>query len=66
MGDTSFLTKGLFIAQLKGLLDRLGIRHDFDLLGHSWGGILDARFAAGHPPGLKNFILSDLPASTAL
>ncbi len=66
MGDTSFWTEKLFIAQLEGLLDHLGNRDDFDLLGHSWGGMLGARFATTHPPGLKSLILSDSPASMEL
>lgn len=66
MGDTAFWTEKLFIAQLEGLLDHLGIQDDFDLLGHSWGGMLGARFATTHPPGLKNLIISDSPASMKL
>lgn len=66
MGDTAFWTEGLFIAQLENLLAHLGIQDDFDLLGHSWGGMLGARFATTHPPGLKNLIISDSPASMKL
>ncbi len=66
MGNTSFWTEKLFIAQLEGLLNHLGIRHNFDLLGHSWGGMLGARYATSHPPGLKNLVLSSAPASMEL
>ncbi|KAL1949577.1 hypothetical protein VTO73DRAFT_8458 [Trametes versicolor] len=66
MGDTAFWTEKLFIAQLEGLLDHLVIQDDFDLLGHSWGGMLGARFATTHPPGLKNLIISDSSASMKL
>lgn len=66
MGDTSFWTEALFISQLEHLLSHLGIKNDFDLLGHSWGGMLGARFATSQPPGLKNLILSDSPADMKL
>lgn len=38
-------------------LDRLHI------LGHSWGGMLAARYASGSPPGLKSLILQGTPLS---
>ena len=66
MGDTSFWTEELFIKQLTHLLKHLGIQDDFDLLGHSWGGMLAARFATQQPRGLKHLILSDSPASMDL
>ncbi|RDX57162.1 proline-specific peptidase [Lentinus brumalis] len=66
MGDTSFWTEALFIKQLTHLLEHLGIQDDFDLLGHSWGGMLSARFATQQPKGLKNLIISDSPASMKL
>ena len=66
MGDTSFWTEALFIKQLTHLLEHLGIQNDFDLLGHSWGGMLSARFATQQPKGLKNLIISDSPASMKL
>ncbi|KAI0667417.1 proline-specific peptidase, partial [Trametes maxima] len=66
MGDGSFWTEDLFLAQLNGLLEHLGIQDDFDLLGHSWGGMLIARYATSHPPGLKHLVLADTPASMHL
>ncbi|KAH9854499.1 proline-specific peptidase [Lenzites betulinus] len=66
MGDTAFWTEALFISQLEGLLEHLGISDNFDLLGHSWGGMLGARFATTRPPGLKHLIISDSPASMVL
>lgn len=47
-GDTSLWTVDLFVAELRNLLDALEIS-TFDLLGHSWGGQLAARFAAQQP-----------------
>lgn len=49
MGDTAFWTEALFIAQLENLLGHLSIQDDFDLLGHSRGRMLGARFATTHP-----------------
>ena len=66
MGDTSFWTEALFIKQLTHLLEHLGIQNDFDLLGHSWGGILGARFAATRPAGLHRLVLVSAPASIPL
>jgi pimeloyl-ACP methyl ester carboxylesterase len=53
-GDKAFWTVDLFVAELRNLIDVLMPLHDdgeigvtaFDLLGHSWGGQVAARFAA--------------------
>lgn len=66
MGDEAFWTEELFITQLKALLSHLDIEDDFDLLGHSWGGMVSARFATSHPPGLKHLVLASSPASMQL
>ena len=65
-GDTSFWTDDLFIQQLEHLLKHLGIQDNFDLLGHSWGGMLGARFATRCPSGLKHLVIADSPASMHL
>lgn len=53
--------------ELENLLKHLGIEGDFDLLGHSWGGMLGSSFAAMRgPKGLKHLVLSDSPASMDL
>jgi L-proline amide hydrolase len=44
-GDASFWTLDLFVAELRNLLQGLGIE-TVDLLGHSWGGCVAVRFAA--------------------
>lgn len=66
-GDGKFWTEDLFCDELENLLHHLGIQHNFDLLGHSWGGMLGARFAT-RPLllGLKHLIISDSPASMEL
>ncbi|KAL7279767.1 hypothetical protein ACG7TL_006174 [Trametes sanguinea] len=66
MGDTAFWTDELFITQLNSLLENLGIQDNFDLFGHSWGGMLGARFATTHPSGLKRLIIANSPASMKL
>lgn len=62
MGDTSFWTEQLFLDELDNLLTHLGIDGDYDLLGHSWGGMLAARHATKQPKGLNKLILADSPA----
>ena len=65
-GDQGFWTVDLFIAELENLLQHLGIAGQFDLLGHSWGGMMGMDFAARQPAGLRRLILSNAPASVAL
>ncbi|KAK3367338.1 Alpha/Beta hydrolase protein [Lasiosphaeria ovina] len=60
--DTSFWTPELFMAELDNLLQCLGIQEPFDLLGHSWGGMLAAQFALTQPSGLRKLILCDTPS----
>jgi proline-specific peptidase len=49
-GDINFWTIDLFVAELQNLVTALEISgSSFDLLGHSWGGQLAARFAAQQP-----------------
>ncbi|KAF9232921.1 proline-specific peptidase [Melanogaster broomeanus] len=49
-----FWTVALFMDELDNLLAKLGIAGDFDLLGHSWGGMLAADYASTrHPRGLR-------------
>jgi proline-specific peptidase len=64
--EPSFWNVELFIEELLNLLNYFGIQDDFDLLGHSWGGILASEFAVQRQPaGLKHLILlSSLPASS--
>lgn len=64
-----FWTPELFMDELKNLLDHLGIASDYDVLGHSWGGMLGAQFAAQRPEvakGMKRLIIADSPASMPL
>ncbi|KAI9066268.1 proline-specific peptidase [Trametes sanguinea] len=65
-GDATFWTDNLFIAELENLLEHLGIQDDYDLYGHSWGGMLGGRFAIRQPPGLKRLIIANAPVSIDL
>ena len=63
-GDTSFWTVTLFRDELANLIDTLGLRdRGFDLLGHSWGGMLTAYYASERPRGLRRAVVSNSPAS---
>ena len=60
-GDETLWTPALFVAELDNLVRHLGIRDDFNLLGHSWGSKLAAKYAVseeGKGSGLHKIILS--------
>jgi proline-specific peptidase len=64
---STFWTVDLFIDELYNLLNHFSIQDNFDLGGHSWGGILALEFEVRkQPKGLKHLILSDSLASSAL
>ncbi|KAF9267098.1 proline-specific peptidase [Marasmius fiardii PR-910] len=65
-GDVSFWTVDLFLRELDNVLSHLGIKDDYDLLGHSWGGMLAACHAVRQPSGLKRLIIASSPASMEL
>ncbi|EIW77055.1 prolyl aminopeptidase [Coniophora puteana RWD-64-598 SS2] len=65
-GDTDFWTVQLFIDELHNLLRHLGIQGGYNILGHSWGGMLAASFAVQKPKGLRKLVISSSPASMAL
>jgi proline-specific peptidase len=69
-GDTDFWTIDLFVAELRNLITALGISgsgSSFDLLGHSWGGQLAARFAAQQqlPTRLRKLVIAQSTAVIA-
>lgn len=66
MGDTSFWTMQLFLDELNNLLSHLGIQDNYDLLGHSFGGMLASEHAVTQPKGLKRLIIASSPASMGL
>ncbi|KAK7687140.1 hypothetical protein QCA50_009643 [Cerrena zonata] len=56
----SFWTIDLWVDELTNLLNHFGITDSFDLLGHSWGGILGSEYEVRkQPPGLRHLILSN-------
>lgn len=73
LGDTAFWTpnkddmSSLFQQELQSLVNHLGIEEDYDILGHSWGGMLAFDFIASRrPTGVKHLILASAPASIEL
>ncbi|KAF2729399.1 proline-specific peptidase [Polyplosphaeria fusca] len=66
-GDATFWTVDLFVHELDSLIDHLNLRtRGFDILGHSWGGILGSAYAAQKPEGLRRLVLANSPASIPL
>ncbi|PCH36461.1 proline-specific peptidase [Wolfiporia cocos MD-104 SS10] len=62
-----FWTVDLFVDELDNILAHFGISGDFDLLGHSWGGMLAAHYASHRrPKGLKHLIITNASASMEL
>jgi proline-specific peptidase len=55
------------IDELENLLRHFDIENNFDLLGHSWGGVLNAEFAVRRKPrGLRHLVLASAMSSMAL
>ena len=46
-----------FVEHLHELLDGLGEKHAFDLIGYSMGGVIASAFSADHPERVKHLIL---------
>ena len=65
-GDASFWTVQLFLDELDNLLTYFKIQDDYDLLGHSWGGMLAASHAIRDPSGLKRLAIMSSPPSMPL
>lgn len=65
-GDDNFWTMDLFLDELDNLIDSLGIRSGFHILGQSWGGMMAAVYATRQPKGLEKVILSSTPSSIPL
>ncbi len=61
-----FWTPQLFVDELENLVDHLGQRAGFHVLGQSWGGMLGAEYGARRPKGLKSLTIANSPASMAL
>jgi len=61
----SFFTVDLFLSELKNVIVFFGLEN-YDILGHSWGGMLAAEYAVLQPAGLKKLVLSDSLTSMQL
>ena len=58
----TFWTTDLFSTELRALIKHLNL-HSYDVLGHSWGGMLAAAFATQQPDGLRKLVLGSSPAN---
>lgn len=58
-----FWTVDFFKKELHNLIDHLGIRDGYCVLGQSWGGMLGAEFAIDCPEGLKALVIANSPAA---
>ena len=61
-----FWTPQLFKDELVALLDHLGYRDSYVLIGQSWGGMLAMEYAIDQPAGLRALVVADSPASMTL
>ena len=61
-----FWTVDFFKAELDNLIDHLGARSAYHVLGQSWGGMLGAEFAVTRPKGLTALVIANSPASMDL
>ncbi len=61
-----FWTPQLFVDELENLIDHLGQRAGFHVLGQSWGGMLGAEYGVRRPKGLKSLTIANSPASMDL
>lgn len=62
-GDAKFWTIQLFMDELHNLIAHLGIEDKYDLLGHSWGGVLVSEIAVLQPKGLRRLIIASALSS---
>ncbi|GAA1880312.1 proline iminopeptidase-family hydrolase [Lapillicoccus jejuensis] len=61
-----FWTVELFVAELRALVEHLGIGDRFHLLGQSWGGMLAPEVVLADERGVLSLTICDSPASMAL
>jgi L-proline amide hydrolase len=64
--EPGFWTPQLFVDELENLVDHLGQRKGFHVLGQSWGGMLAAEYGVRRPQGVKTLTIANSPASMAL
>ncbi len=61
-----FWTPQLFVDELRGLVQALGIDGRFHLLGQSWGGMLGPEVVLADDAGIRSLTICDSPASMEL
>ncbi len=61
-----FWTPELFVAELRAVVEALGIADRFHLLGQSWGGMLAPEVVLADPRGVRSMTVCDSPASMEL
>ena len=64
-----FWNESLFIAELHNLVRHFGLDTDgrqYDVLGHSWGGMFGSSFAAEKPKNLRKFVIMSAAPSTQI
>ncbi len=64
--ERDFWTPQLFVDELDSLVEWLGQRKRFHVLGQSWGGMLAAEYGVRRPPGLRSLTIANSPASMTL
>jgi proline-specific peptidase len=65
--DPSFWTIDLFLDEFENLVRHFGLESGYDILGHSWGGMMACELIVRrHPSGLRHFVISSSPASVSL
>ena len=64
LNDHGFWTEDLFLCQVDSVLKFLAIEDNYDLIGHSWGGMLASAHAAKSTMGLKRLVLANTPVSS--
>ena len=63
--DASLWRSDRFVDELEALRDHLGL-DEFDLYGHSWGGMLATDYALAHQEHLRSLLLASTIADAAL
>ncbi|CAH0003390.1 unnamed protein product [Clonostachys byssicola] len=62
--DHDFWSEEFFLHQVTAVMNYLGIQHNYDLLGHSWGGMLATIHAARQPQGLRRLVVANAPVAS--
>jgi L-proline amide hydrolase len=63
---SEFWAPELFQRELNALIDHLGVRSGYHVVGQSWGGMLAMLHALEHPEGLRSIVVCNSPASMRL